>query len=52
LNLILPISGEVIMSKIIVFHVPTSFRKKATKRISSELYGKLIPFGLPQKKSA
>jgi hypothetical protein len=40
------------MAKIIAFYVPTSHRKKATKWIPSELYGKLIPFGLPQKKSA
>jgi hypothetical protein len=39
------------MAKIIAFHVPSGF-KKATKRIPLEQYGKLIPFGLPQKKSA
>jgi hypothetical protein len=40
------------MAKIIAFYVPSSFRKKATESIPKEQYGKLIPFGLPQKKSA
>ena len=37
------------MAKIIVFYVPTSFRKKATKRISSEPYGKANPVRLTTK---
>jgi hypothetical protein len=37
------------MAKIIAFYVPSSFRKKATESIPKEQYGKLIPFGLPQK---
>jgi hypothetical protein len=37
------------MAMIIEFYVPSSFRKKATK---PEEYGKVIPFSLPQKKSA
>ncbi len=40
------------MAKIIEFFVPDSFRKKATKWITPEGYGKLIPFSVPQKKSA
>jgi hypothetical protein len=40
------------MAKIIEFFVPGSFRTKATKWIPPEEYGKVIPFGLPQKKSA
>jgi hypothetical protein len=40
------------MAKIIEFFVPSSFRKKATKWIPAEEYGKVIPFSLPQKKSA
>jgi hypothetical protein len=40
------------MAKIIAFYVPSSPRKKATKRIPPEQYGKLIPFRFPQKKSA
>jgi hypothetical protein len=37
------------MATIIEFFVPVSFSKKATK---PEEYGKMIPFRLPQKKSA
>jgi hypothetical protein len=40
------------MAKIIEIYVPSSFRKKATKWIAPEQQGKVIPFGLPQKKSA
>ena len=40
------------MAKIIEFFVPVGFRKKATKWIQPEEYGKVIPFRLPQKKSA
>jgi hypothetical protein len=40
------------MALIIEFFVPSSFRKKAMKWIRPEEYGKVIPFGLPQKKSA
>jgi hypothetical protein len=40
------------MAKIIAFYVPTSFRQKATKWIPPDQNGKLIPFGLLQKKSA
>jgi hypothetical protein len=37
------------MAVIIEFFVPVGFRKKATK---PEEYGKVIPFRLPEKKSA
>jgi hypothetical protein len=40
------------MAKIIEFFVPGSFRKRAAKWIRPEEYGKVIPFRLPQKKSA
>jgi hypothetical protein len=40
------------MAKIIEFYVPSSFRKKAFKWIPKEECGKVIPFGVPQKKSA
>jgi hypothetical protein len=40
------------MAKIIDFYVPSSFRKKADKWIPPEQQGKVIPFGLPQEKSA
>jgi hypothetical protein len=40
------------MAKIIEFVVPTGFRKKATKWIPPEEYGKVITFSLPRKKSA
>ena len=40
------------MAKIIEFYVPTSFRKKATKWIPPEQYGKVIPFDILQRKSA
>jgi hypothetical protein len=40
------------MATIIEFFVPSSFKKKATKWIRQEEYGKVIPFSLPQKKSA
>jgi hypothetical protein len=33
------------MAKIIVFYVPSNFRKKATKWIPPEQRGKVIPFG-------
>jgi hypothetical protein len=40
------------MAKIIEFFVPGSFRKKATRWIPPEECGKVIPFIVPQKKSA
>jgi len=40
------------MSTIIKFYVPTRFRKKPTKWIPPEQRGRVIPFGLPQKKTA
>ena len=40
------------MAKIIEFYVPVSFRKKPAKWIPPEQQGKLIPFALPQAKSA
>jgi hypothetical protein len=42
------------MAKIIEFFVPGSFKKKAmkTKWMPPEEYGKVIPFSVPQKKSA
>jgi len=40
------------MAKIIEFYVPSSFRKKTTKWIAPEQRGKVIPFDLPQRKSA
>ena len=40
------------MAKIIEFYVPSRFRKKVSKWIPLEERGKVIPFDLPQKKSA
>jgi hypothetical protein len=40
------------MAKIIEFYVPSSFRKKGTKWMKPEQQAKVIPFGLPQRKSA
>jgi hypothetical protein len=40
------------MAKIIEFYVPASFRKKPAKWIPVEQQGKVIPFVLPQAKSA
>jgi hypothetical protein len=40
------------MATIIEFFVPSSFTKKAEKWIRPEQYGEVIPFSLPQKKSA
>ena len=40
------------MAKVIEFYVPSSFRKKATKEVPPEQCGKVIQFGLAQKKSA
>jgi len=40
------------MATIIEFFVPSSFRRKAQKWIRPEEYGKVLPFSLPQKKSA
>jgi hypothetical protein len=37
------------MAMIIEFFVPASFRKRTTKWMRPEEYGKLIPFRLPQK---
>jgi hypothetical protein len=39
------------MAKVIEFFIPGRFRKKATKWIPSEEYGKVIPF-TSQKKPA
>jgi hypothetical protein len=39
------------MAKIIEFFVPEKFKKKA-KWIPPEQYGKVIPFSVPQNKSA
>jgi hypothetical protein len=40
------------MAKIIEFYIPSSFTKKASKWIPAEESGKVIPFYVPQKKSA
>ncbi len=40
------------MAKVIEFYVPSNFKKKATKWVAPEQLGKVIPFSLPQKKSA
>ena len=40
------------MAKIIEFYVPVSFKKKATKWIPAEEYGKVLPFAMPQRKTA
>jgi hypothetical protein len=40
------------MAKVIEFFVPSSFRKKVTKWIPREEYGKVIEFRVPEKKSA
>jgi len=40
------------MAKIIEFFIPNNFIRKARKWIPPEECGKVIPFGLPQKKSA
>ncbi len=40
------------MAIIIEFRVPSRFIKKAVKWTSLEQHGKVIPFALPQKKSA
>jgi hypothetical protein len=40
------------MAKIIEFYIPTNFRKKVAKWIPAEEQGKVIPFSLPQKKTA
>jgi hypothetical protein len=40
------------MAKIIQFFIPDSFKRKARKWMPPEEYGKVIPFSLPQKKSA
>ena len=40
------------MAQIIEFYIPSSFRKKATKWIPKEDCGKVLPFSLPQKKTA
>ena len=37
------------MATIIEFFVPSSFKKKATKWIRPEEYGKVIPFSLPKR---
>jgi hypothetical protein len=40
------------MAKIIAFYIPSNFKKKATKWVPAEEQGKVIPFCVPQKKSA
>jgi hypothetical protein len=40
------------MAKIIEFYIPTSYRKKASKWVPAEQQGKVLPFAMPQKKSA
>ncbi len=40
------------MAKIIEFYVPSRFTKKATKWLSAEERGKVIPFDSLQKQSA
>jgi hypothetical protein len=40
------------MAKIIEFYIPSNFMKKATKWVPAEEQGKVIPFYVPQKKSA
>jgi hypothetical protein len=40
------------MAKIIEFYVPNGFKKKAAEWIPPKPAGKVIPFGLPQKKTA
>jgi hypothetical protein len=40
------------MAKVIEFFVPNRFRKRATKWIPIEEYGKIIPFSLPREKPA
>jgi hypothetical protein len=40
------------MAVIIEFFVPVGFRRRATKWMRPEEYGKVIPFRLPEKKSA
>jgi hypothetical protein len=40
------------MAKIINFYIPSSYTKKVTKWTPPEESGKVIPFHVPQKKSA
>ena len=40
------------MAKIIEFFIPDGFRRKARKWMPPEERGKVIVFGLPEKKSA
>jgi hypothetical protein len=40
------------MAKIIEFYIPITFRKVAAKWVPPEEQGRVIPFALPQKKSA
>ena len=40
------------MAKIIEFYIPTSYRKQASKWVPAEQHGKVLPFAMPQKKSA
>ena len=47
-----PVELRWVMAKIIEFYVPSGFRKKASKWIPPEQCGKVIPFGVPEKKSA
>jgi hypothetical protein len=40
------------MAKIIEFYIPSSFKKQPTKWVPLDEHGKVIPFAVPQKKSA
>jgi hypothetical protein len=40
------------MAKIIEFYIPESFRKTPTKWVPKEECGKVLPFTLPQRKTA
>jgi hypothetical protein len=40
------------MAIIIEFHVPSRYTKKAVEWTALEKQGKVIPFAVPQKKSA
>jgi hypothetical protein len=40
------------MAKIIEFYIPSNFKKKATKWVPAEEQGTVIPFAMPQKKTA
>jgi hypothetical protein len=44
--------AQIFMAKIIEFYIPANFQWKASKWIPRESRGKVIPFALPEKKSA